>query len=142
MQPGGGRHIKPQIYGKIAGPRTPAGRVFWSSHRLSWFLKYGDIPPGMLVDHKCHNTLCVNPSHLRLVTPKQNSENREGPAITRNSSGKRGVRWNPQVGKWHACYSHNGKAHCVGFFDDLEEAAEAARRARNKVFTHNDADRF
>ncbi|MIE50535.1 HNH endonuclease, partial [Salmonella enterica subsp. enterica] len=65
-----------------------------------------------------------------------------GPAITRNSSGKRGVRWNPQVGKWHACYSHNGKAHCVGFFDDLEEAAEAARRARNKVFTHNDADRF
>ncbi|XWX91267.1 HNH endonuclease [Salmonella enterica] len=31
----------------------------------------------MLVDHKCHNTLCVNPSHLRLVTPKQNSENRE-----------------------------------------------------------------
>ncbi|WP_079970580.1 HNH endonuclease signature motif containing protein [Salmonella enterica] len=115
---------------------------FWSSHRLSWFLKYGDIPPGMLVDHKCHNTLCVNPSHLRLVTPKQNSENREGPAITRNSSGKRGVRWNPQVGKWHACYSHNGKAHCVCFFDDLEEAAEAARRARNKVFTHNDADRF
>lgn len=75
----GGRHIKPQIYGKIAGPRTPAGRVFWSSHRLSWFLKYGDIPPGMLVDHKCHNTLCVNPSHLRLVTPKQNSENREVP---------------------------------------------------------------
>ncbi|EJM9281408.1 HNH endonuclease [Salmonella enterica] len=142
IQPGGGRHIKPQIYGKIAGPRTPAGRVFWSSHRLSWFLKYGDIPPGMLVDHKCHNTLCVNPSHLRLVTPKQNSENREGPAITRNSSGKRGVRWNPQVGKWHACYSHNGKAHCVGFFDDLEEAAEAARRARNKVFTYNDADRF
>ncbi|HCS1260856.1 TPA: HNH endonuclease, partial [Salmonella enterica] len=69
IQPGGGRHIKPQIYGKIAGPRTPAGRVFWSSHRLSWFLKYGDIPPGMLVDHKCHNTLCVNPSHLRLVTP-------------------------------------------------------------------------
>lgn len=34
------------------------------------------------------------------------------------------------------------QANCVGFFDDLEEAAEAARRARNKVFTHNDADRY
>jgi hypothetical protein len=139
IQPGGGRHVKPQIYGKIAGPRTPAGRVF-GLLILSWILKHGDIPHGMLVDHKCHNTLCVNPSHLRLVTPKQNSENREGP-LSQGIHLERGVRWNPQVGKWHALQPQR-EAHCVGFFDDLEEAAEAARRARNKVFTHNDADRY
>jgi hypothetical protein len=42
IQPGGGRHVKPQIYGKIAGPRTPAGRVF-GLLILSWILKHGDI---------------------------------------------------------------------------------------------------
>ncbi|KOA70454.1 hypothetical protein AFL22_11095 [Pantoea sp. CFSAN033090] len=142
VSPAGGRHVKPKIYGKIAGPRTPTGRTMWLSHRLSWVLANGEIPEGMLVDHKCHNTLCVNPSHLRLVTAKQNSENRAGSAATRNSSGRRGVRWNSQARKWHAYYSHNRKSHFVGFFDDLEEAAEAARQARNKVFTHNDADRY
>jgi hypothetical protein len=142
VQPGDRRHIKPQVYGKIAGPRTPQGRVIWSAHRLSWILKHGTIPSGMLVDHKCHNTLCVNPSHLRLVTPKQNSENRAGAALTSKSSGKRGVRWNAVMGKWHAYYSHNQKSFYVGLFDNLEEAAEAARQARNKVFTHNDADRY
>ena len=141
-QPTNGNHVKPQIYGKIAGPRTPSGRTIWLAHRLSWVMKNGEIPEGMLVDHKCHNTLCVNPAHLRLVTPKQNSENRSGSAITRNSSGKRGVRWNPQAGKWHAYYSHNRRSHFVGLFDDLDAAAEAARQARNKVFTHNDADRY
>lgn len=139
--PSGGRHIKPQVYGKIAGSRTPSGRKFWAAHRLSWVLKNGHIPEGKLVDHKCHNTLCVNPSHLRLVTPKQNSENRAGAATTKNSSGRRGVRWNKNIGKWHAYYSHNNRSHCVGFFDDLEEASQAAKNARNKVFTHNDADR-
>ncbi|MEW5290302.1 HNH endonuclease [Erwinia papayae] len=142
VSPTGGKHIKPQIYGKIAGPRTPSGRKIWSAHRLSWVFENGAIPPGKLVDHKCHNTLCVNPAHLRLVTPKQNSENRAGPATTRNSSGKRGVRWNAQVGKWHAYYSHNRQPHYVGLYDDLEEASEAARLARNRVFTHNDADRI
>lgn len=33
-------------------------------HRLAYEMKVGEIPPGHDVQQSCHNTLCVNPSHL------------------------------------------------------------------------------
>ena len=48
------------------------------AHRVSYEMSVGEIPAGMQIDHLCHNTLCVNPFHLRAVTQKQNMENRKG----------------------------------------------------------------
>jgi len=58
------------------------------AHRAAWIRAYGEIPKGMIVDHKCHNEAaklgeclggvtclhraCVNIDHLQLATQSQN----------------------------------------------------------------------
>src|SRR6185437_4997717 len=49
-----------------------SNRKTWLAHRVSYELHVGPIPPGMEIDHQCRLKLCVNPDHLRAVTPLQN----------------------------------------------------------------------
>ena len=111
------------------------------AHRLAWQLTRGPIPDDMQLDHRCHNRACVNPDHLRLATNKQNNENMSG-LRSDNSTGYRGVRLEKRTGKYYARAFHHGREHSAGTHDTAEEAAEAARALRNKLFTHNDLDRI
>lgn len=53
-----------------------------SAHKIVYEVLVGPIPQGMQLDHDCHDPiiciddcphrLCVNPSHLAIVTPRQN----------------------------------------------------------------------
>ena len=58
------------------GSRTPQGYGHWrdmGAHRLSFTLFLGQIPPGLLVCHRCNNPICVNPKHLYLGTHEDNA---------------------------------------------------------------------
>jgi hypothetical protein len=49
------------------------------AHRVAHVLTIGEIPKGMEVDHLCRNRACVRPSHLEVVTRRENQLRGFGP---------------------------------------------------------------
>lgn len=111
------------------------------AHRFSWWLANGKIPNGMQIDHTCDVAHCLKPSHLRVVTPRQNTENWKN-MLSTNTSGCRGVHWRKDSNRWQVTIRVDGLTRHFGYFRDLDEAREVARQARNELLSHNDRDRL
>jgi hypothetical protein len=65
------------IGAKSSGSHRPYGALAFMydnlrAHRWSYEHFKGPIPKGLVIDHLCRNTLCVNPDHLEPVTTKEN----------------------------------------------------------------------
>jgi hypothetical protein len=58
-------------YGMMYYPKT---KKYHAVHRLSYVVFKGEIPDGFCVLHSCDNKKCIEPSHLRLGTKKENSK--------------------------------------------------------------------
>lgn len=116
------------------------GRRF-RAHRFSYEYHSGeDASPDLFIDHRCFNTKCVNPDHLRLATPSQNGQNLSS-AHRDSKSGVRGVTWVPSSRKWKVYAAVNGKQSHGGYFTDLDDAKRAVVELRKRLMTHNEFDR-
>lgn len=111
---------------KSAGCLKPSGYVFitlngvsFLAHRLIWVWHHGRIPKNLNLDHIDGNKSNNRIENLRLATRSQNSAN--APISKRNKSGFKGVQASGE--KWSARIRLNGKAHHLGSYTNIEDAA-------------------
>jgi len=44
------------------------------AHRVAYQVTVEEIPDGLVCDHLCRNTSCVNPDHIEIVTNQENTK--------------------------------------------------------------------
>ena len=108
-------------------------------HVIIWILSTGnDIPEGMQIDHKNGNKLCSTMSNMRLVTNRQNDQNkkihREGKLV--------GCYFNKSTGKYQAQIRIGDKVIYLGLYKTEQEAHEAYKIACKYIAKYTDNDSF
>ena len=96
------------------------------AHRVAYALHHGKWPSDD-VDHingiTDDNRIC----NLRAATKTENMRNKV--MQNNNTSGFTGVSWHNGNGKWRSVIKINGIKKCLGYFDDINKAAEVRAKA-------------
>tara|TARA_B110000977_G_scaffold201223_1_gene294837 strand:- start:937 stop:1482 length:546 start_codon:yes stop_codon:yes gene_type:complete len=127
-----------RMRGKVAGCLLTTGyvqielrvndkRCTYRAHRLAWLYEYGEFPKGNL-DHINHVKTDNRITNLRIVTQAENLRNMS--MSSRNTTGYTGVHFHKVTGKYCASVRVSYKQISLGYFENIEDAAKAAREGR------------
>jgi hypothetical protein len=132
--------------GSIAGTLRPDGyyqiainKKLYLTHRLVFLMHKGYLPE--ILDHINNDAGDNRIENLRAASRSQNAYNSK--LASNNKSGYKGVFWLKKNKKWRASITFNKKAIHLGCFDNVEEAAEVVRKAREELhgdFAHHGDD--
>lgn len=105
-------------------------------HRVVWEHANGPIPAGFQIDHINGDKSDNRITNLRIVTKHQNMQNQHR-AHTRSKTGVKGVHWCNKRQKYGASIAAFNKSQRLGWFDSIQEAADAYAVAADLLHTHN-----
>lgn len=129
--------------GQVAGCNDGNGYLqimvnarLYRAHRLAYILYHGKHEESLQIDHINGIRSDNRKSNLRLVTNKQNNENK-GRRVD-NTSGFVGVSFHKASSKWIANIRHNGQTTYLGLFKTPKEASFAYEIEAGKKFSHRE----
>lgn len=132
IQPNGCWHYTGTINEDGYGHCGYKGRPGQGVHRVAYELFVGPIPPGMKINHRCHDEdpdcsgglclhrRCFNPEHLEAVTDRQNVLNGKTPAAK-------------NAAKTHCTHGHEFSPENTYIRPDGARACRACVRARGRI---------
>lgn len=109
--------------------KTRLGKRHFFMHH---FIKPVCLEEGERIDHMNGDKLDNQESNLRICDSAQNQQNRKTPS--NNTSGYKGVTYNPYVQRWHARIMVRGNRISLGMYRTAEGAAKAYNEAAKKYF--------
>lgn len=107
-----------------------SGRTIWKMGYMHHFI-LGKPISGLVVDHIDCNGLNNTKDNLRVVTRRQNHQNRKDKHL--RSSQFPGVSWDTNAKKWRAQIQVSSVSKNLGYYTSEEEAFSTYQRAVNTV---------